>query len=95
MSVHEPISGEVQSTGASGYVGGSVLNGLVKSFPGLEVTALVRNEEKASKITAAHPNVKITIGDFNSKNVIEKFAEDSDIVIRTFRLPLQPTTGFR
>lgn len=79
------------STGGSGYIGGSILHSLVKTFPHLEVTALVRNEEKAAKITAAHPDVKIAIGDFNSKEVIERAAEESNIVIRTSSLSSSPS----
>ncbi|KZP27414.1 nucleoside-diphosphate-sugar epimerase [Athelia psychrophila] len=72
-------------TGASGYIGGSVLHGLTQAFKAdrVEITALVRNEEKAAKITAAHPDVKIAIGDFDSVDVIEKAAEESNIVIHT------------
>ena len=59
------------------------MHGLVQKFPeNVEITALVRNEEKAAKVTAAHPHVKIAIGDFTSTDLIEKLAEESNIVIR-------------
>lgn len=60
------------------------MHGLTQTFNAdrVEITALVRNEEKATKIVAAYPHVKIAIGDFGSVSVIEKAAEESNIVIR-------------
>ncbi|KAF7974324.1 hypothetical protein HWV62_12368 [Athelia sp. TMB] len=88
------MSQKIFITGATGYIGGSILHGLVQKFPeNVEITALVRNQEKAAKVIAAHPHVKIAIGDFTSTEVIEKLAEESNIVIHTESDNLVPITA--
>ncbi|KIN05165.1 hypothetical protein OIDMADRAFT_50987 [Oidiodendron maius Zn] len=66
-------------TGATGYIGGSVLEGVIRKYPKLCVTALLRNPSEEFK--ARYPDVKIEVGDFDAFEVIEKAASASDIVL--------------
>jgi nucleoside-diphosphate-sugar epimerase len=67
-------------TGGTGYIGGSVLDGISKQFPNIRITALLR--APPAEFKARYPNVDIVQGDFDAFGVIEKSAEDADIVIR-------------
>ena len=70
----------VSRTGATGFIGGSVLEKLIKEFPELEITALLR--KPVPEFKQRYPKVKIVLGDFDSFDVIEKAASEADIVIR-------------
>ncbi|HVC19449.1 MAG TPA: NAD-dependent epimerase/dehydratase family protein [Vicinamibacterales bacterium] len=66
-------------TGATGYIGSSVLDALVRA--GHEVTALVRDNEKAARVTArgAHP----IIGNLAEPDSYRNSAEGQDGCIHT------------
>ncbi|KAF8425225.1 hypothetical protein EV426DRAFT_636634 [Tirmania nivea] len=68
-------------TGASGYIGGTVLDTLVKRFPGYHYTVLIRGESSAEKIQDTYPLIHIIRGDLDSLDLIRKEAAASDIVI--------------
>ncbi|PYI31637.1 NAD(P)-binding protein [Aspergillus indologenus CBS 114.80] len=68
-------------TGASGYIGGDVLHALRSALPKCDYSVLLRDEEKAKKVQAAYPNVRVVIGDLDAAAVIEKEATHADIVI--------------
>jgi nucleoside-diphosphate-sugar epimerase len=68
------------STGGTGYIGGSVLEGIYKTYPDLEITALLRSER--ADFTERYPNVKVVVGTFDDFDIIEKAANEADIVIR-------------
>ncbi|KAJ5753481.1 uncharacterized protein N7511_007634 [Penicillium nucicola] len=68
-------------TGATGYVGGQVLHSLQQSNPKYDISALVRDAEKASKVSAAYPKVCIVLADLDNTKVIEDEARNADIVI--------------
>ncbi|KAL4927037.1 uncharacterized protein BDV17DRAFT_292930 [Aspergillus undulatus] len=67
--------------GATGYVGGEVLHELHASHPDYEIVALVRNPEKAKKVVAAYPRVRVVDGDLDNMDIIEDEAGKSDVVI--------------
>jgi nucleoside-diphosphate-sugar epimerase len=75
---------KIHSTGGTGYIGGSVLQGIVEKFPSLNITALIRSQ--TAEFETRFPNVKAAIGDFDSFNVIEQAAEEADVVVRTLSL---------
>lgn len=81
----------VISTGSTGYIGGSVLDGVVKAYPDLEITALLRSVP--DEFSSRYPNIKIVKGDFDAKEVIEKAAYEADIVLRKYRsmAPIHPS----
>ncbi|KAJ3537416.1 hypothetical protein NMY22_g5598 [Coprinellus aureogranulatus] len=70
-------------TGATGYIGGSVLAKLLEhpKFSSFNVTAIVRDEKKAEKLRAL--GIKTAVGSHSDKPFVEKLAEESDIVIAT------------
>jgi uncharacterized protein YbjT (DUF2867 family) len=70
------------STGATGYVGGQVLHALQQSNSRYDISVLVRDAQKASKVSAAHPQVCIVLADLDNSSVIEDEARKANIVIR-------------
>ncbi len=66
-------------TGATGYVGSAVLDGLLRS--GHDVTALVRDPEKSERISRR--GVQPIIGDLSKPASYEAAAEAADAVVHT------------
>lgn len=53
---------------------------MIKEFPALEITALLR--KPLPEFKERYPDVKIVLGDFDSFDVIEKASSEADIVVR-------------
>jgi hypothetical protein len=70
------------STGATGYIGGSVLTKIVSQFPDIEISALSRSTSQ--EFSEKYPHVTIVKGTFDDYEVIEKASSKSDIIIRRF-----------
>lgn len=70
-------------TGASGYIGSSVLRSLVAH--GHEVTALVRSDEKAQHVRDA--GGRAVVGDVTDTEVVERLLHESDGVVHTASAP--------
>ncbi|KAF7528333.1 hypothetical protein PCG10_000941 [Penicillium crustosum] len=68
-------------TGATGYIGGEVLHALHHAHPEYEVAALIRDSEKAGKVLAAYPKVRVVLADLDDVEIIEKESRKADIVI--------------
>ena len=66
-------------TGATGYIGSAVLDALLRS--GHEVTALVRDPEKAERVTRR--NVQPLIGELSRPTSYVEAAETADTIIHT------------
>ncbi|PSK60704.1 hypothetical protein B9Z65_854 [Elsinoe australis] len=66
-------------TGATGYIGGSVLNEALQRFPNLEFSALMRLERP--DFTSRYPQVKIIKGSFDDSETISTASEEAEIVI--------------
>jgi hypothetical protein len=75
------------SIGATGHIGGAVLDQISIKFPDTILTALVRDEEKAARLIAKYPEVIPKIGDLNSLEVLESCSKNADVVISKFFLP--------
>jgi uncharacterized protein YbjT (DUF2867 family) len=69
------------STGATGYIGGEVLHALQHTHPDYEITALIRDNEKAGKVLAAFPKVRVVLADLDNVEIIEEESRKADIVI--------------
>jgi nucleoside-diphosphate-sugar epimerase len=67
-------------TGSTGYIGGSVLEGILKQFPEICTTALLRSP--SAEFKTRYPTVEIVLGNFDSFEIIKKAAAEADIVIR-------------
>ncbi|KAJ5201137.1 hypothetical protein N7449_005940 [Penicillium cf. viridicatum] len=70
-------------TGATGYIGGEVLHALQHAHPNYEVAALIRDSEKAGKVLAAFPKVRVVLADLDNVEIIEKESRKANIVIHT------------
>lgn len=70
-------------TGATGYIGGTVLDTLVSKHPEYEITVLLRNVP--SHFTSRYPSVNIVKGDYDSADVISEAASKADIVVRKWK----------
>lgn len=64
--------------GATGYLGGSVLVALVKQYPQIRYTALVRNPKDNEAIEAL--GVTVLQGSHADLDIIEKASSEHDIV---------------
>ncbi|RVD84249.1 uncharacterized protein DFL_006010 [Arthrobotrys flagrans] len=67
--------------GATGYLGGTILNRLVATRPTLSITAMARIQDKANLITAAYPSVRTVIADLDSSDIIISESSIADIII--------------
>ena len=71
------------STGATGYIGGTVFDTIVSAHPEYEVTAMLRNVP--ANFEQKYPKVKIVKGDYDSADIIAEAASKADIVIREYQ----------
>ncbi|KAL3481277.1 hypothetical protein BJX99DRAFT_253581 [Aspergillus californicus] len=69
-------------TGITGYIGGQTVVHLLRRYPDLGVTALVRDEGQAAAVKAALPQVKTAIGDLDSVDTLARLSAESDIVLQ-------------
>lgn len=63
--------------GATGYIGGSVAEALVKK--GYDVSGLVRSQEKAEYLESR--NIQPVIGDLTSEEILSEAAKNGDVII--------------
>ncbi|KAG7096106.1 hypothetical protein E1B28_006782 [Marasmius oreades] len=83
MPAQSAIKIAVLITGATGYIGGSVLSGLLKlpeASSKFEFHAVVRNAEKAKKLNDLF-GVKAIIGSHSDQDLMSKEAAKADIVL--------------
>lgn len=66
-------------TGATGYIGGTILQTLVDQHPEYDITILQRNPK--SELSKQFPNVKIVKGTYDDLNTITSAASRVDIVV--------------
>ncbi|KAI1858038.1 uncharacterized protein JN550_012931 [Neoarthrinium moseri] len=74
---------QVFFVGATGHIGGAVLDQLLQKNPDVAVKALVRDEQKASRLAAKYPRVQTVIGDTKNVDVLDSVSREADIVINT------------
>ncbi|KAJ2916607.1 hypothetical protein MD484_g3822, partial [Candolleomyces efflorescens] len=79
----ESTKTNVLFTGATGYIGGSVLAKILGDpvFQTFNLTAIVRSKEKAEKLRSL--SVNPVIGSLSDQAFLERLASESDIVIST------------
>ena len=68
--------------GASGYIGGTVLNHLVKSHPDHNIVAVVRTATQAATIKSSYPSITTTIGSLDTPDVLTTEASRASIVLQ-------------
>ncbi|KAK3110711.1 hypothetical protein LTR53_014719 [Teratosphaeriaceae sp. CCFEE 6253] len=74
--------------GATGYIGGTVLDTLVQQHPEYDITVLLRSEP--TKFRQRYPNVQIMRGDYDGGDVLSEQASKAEIVIRGSAAPIPP-----
>ncbi|OCL12012.1 NAD(P)-binding protein [Glonium stellatum] len=67
--------------GGTGHIGGAVLDAICTTYPEVELTALVRDEQKANRLVSKYPYVIPVIGGLNSLELLKSASESADIVI--------------
>ncbi|KAF8544786.1 nucleoside-diphosphate-sugar epimerase [Trichophaea hybrida] len=72
---------KIFATGATGYIGGTVLDTIISAHPDYSITVLVRSDEKAAPLKSAYPSIQTVIGDLDSSDVITSAVKDADIVL--------------
>ncbi|KAJ5182675.1 hypothetical protein N7492_000291 [Penicillium capsulatum] len=68
-----------QSTGATGYIGGDGLYALANAHPDWQLSALVRNKDKAAQLTSKYPQIRVVHGNLDSSDIIEEEVKNADI----------------
>ncbi|CAG8071388.1 unnamed protein product [Penicillium salamii] len=68
-------------TGATGYIGGEILHTLQQTHPDYNVSVLIRDQEKANKVTNAFPKVRVVLADLDDVEIIEEESRNANVVI--------------
>ncbi|KAK5124408.1 hypothetical protein LTR85_001625 [Meristemomyces frigidus] len=76
-------------TGGTGYIGGTVLDTIVKRHPEYDVTALLRNVP--DNFSTLYPNVNVIHGDYDSFDVIADAAAQANVVIHNGNSDHEPS----
>lgn len=72
-------------TGATGFIGGTILHSLHHSHPEIRIKALIRREEDAKSLQYVYPNLEPVIGTLSSLDLLTTTAKDVDFVINAAR----------
>ncbi|KIW17948.1 hypothetical protein PV08_05143 [Exophiala spinifera] len=70
----------IHSTGATGYIGGDSLYLISQTHPEWELTLLVRDEAKATKMRNQYSQARIVIGDLENSELLMEESRKADIV---------------
>ncbi|KAH8799733.1 hypothetical protein F5884DRAFT_115827 [Xylogone sp. PMI_703] len=71
---------KIFALGVTGYIGGDALYAIAQAHPDYEITALVRNSDKAALVTKEYPGIRIVQGDLDNDTIITEEAAKADIV---------------
>ena len=77
-----PQSPKIFFTGITGFLGGQLIIHLLRMNPKPSITALVRQESQATKLSAVYPSVRLVIGGLDSHDLLVEEASKADIVIQ-------------
>ena len=77
-SAHET---DLCSVGGTGHVGGAVLDIISATYPEVELTVLVRDETKASRLVSKYSKVIPVIGNLDGLELLESASKNASIVI--------------
>ena len=71
----------IDSTGASGYIGGNTLIQIAEKHPEWTVNALVRDDSSASVLRQRFPSVNFVIGALESRDILVAESSKADVVL--------------
>ena len=70
-------------TGATGFVGGTILTTLCNHHPEAQIKALIRREEDAKHLQSIHPNLEPVLGALSDLDLLRETAASVDFIIHT------------
>ncbi|KAF9042759.1 NAD(P)-binding protein [Hymenopellis radicata] len=70
-------------TGATGFVGGTTLATLLTRGGDVQITCLVRGQERAATIEKKFPGVRAIVADLDDINVVKEAASNADVILHT------------
>ncbi|CAK1367758.1 unnamed protein product [Cercospora beticola] len=79
--VRRTMAPKIFITGITGYIAGDAFYAIHKAHPDYEYSALIRTEEKAGKVRASYPDVRVVIGGLDDSSIIEEESAKADIVL--------------
>ncbi|XWW99701.1 hypothetical protein V2A60_007713 [Cordyceps javanica] len=77
------MTAKVFLTGATGYIGGTVLDHVYRAHPDYDYTIYVRDENRAKPIRAKYPKVKFVYGSLEDSETLLDAVAKNDVVIHT------------
>ncbi|KAF7912509.1 uncharacterized protein EAF01_001530 [Botrytis porri] len=69
--------------GATGHIGGAVLDLIYPKYPDVHIKALVRDEKKGKILVGKYPRVTFVVGDLTSLDLLTREAKEADVVVNT------------
>ncbi|KAF7943153.1 hypothetical protein EAE96_011095 [Botrytis aclada] len=69
--------------GATGHIGGAVLDLIYPKYPDVHIKVLVRDEKKGKILVGKYPRVTFVVGDLTCLDILTREAKEADIVINT------------
>jgi hypothetical protein len=63
---------------------------LVAQHPDFSYAALIRSIEKAERVKAQYPSIRIVIGDLDDSALLERESAVADIVLRKYSITKYP-----
>ncbi|PQE07928.1 Nucleoside-diphosphate-sugar epimerase protein [Rutstroemia sp. NJR-2017a WRK4] len=67
--------------GATGHIGGAVLELLYRKYPHVKIRALVRDEAKGERLRERYQGIETVLGDNSALDVLEREAREADVVL--------------
>ena len=80
-----PVTMNIFLTGATGFVGGTILASLQKTHPEIRIKALIRREEDAKELQSIYSNLEPIVGEISSLSLLTSTAATADFVIHATR----------
>ncbi|PQE26515.1 Nucleoside-diphosphate-sugar epimerase protein [Rutstroemia sp. NJR-2017a BBW] len=72
--------------GATGHIGGAVLELLYRKYPDVKIRALVRDEGKGERLRERYQGIETVLGDNAALDVLEREAREADVVLKSRKL---------
>jgi len=73
--------------GATGHIGGAVLDELIRSRPGISITAVVRKHEDRATLEARYPGVEVVVGSLEETELLRELASEAAVIISRWLSP--------
>ena len=81
----EPTPLRIFLTGATGFVGGTILAALFETHPRIHIKTLIRREKDAKALQSAYPSLTPVVGDLSDLTLLRATAASVDFIIHATR----------